>query len=1063
MESRELEDTRSVCDETVSCENSQSSAVKRQKTCIDDLSANSFETFASSATIEGSWQKVKYRGHASAKRLREEEIRKRRNIDTETKTSRNDMEIDSIDDEDSQDLCPDPYKHSDISDSAPPAPPVHKSCDANAEVSREPGVATNNVPDAQAAEKHVNTNANIIKEAYVVSGNILKFRDPSDNVATDTRKFNRYEDDYKGKAFIILRLPPDQTTTRRGKNQIKIWMILNELRICPISVTMISHFSAEAEFKDFRDANYALDKIDALGAPVKLRANLEQRFCISKGVISDWPSSIPELWSCIRDKSKILSIERMYRRKWDPENSKTTLVATDSIIVTFKDKNIRDLTVFDNGIALRVRRYVPQVRQCFNCFRFGHTKLSCKSDTRCIICGDKAHGRCEREQRCYNCGGQHKSTFRGCPQYDKNKNINIVMAHRNVSFYSARQIVEGETTDSSQEFQNKFTNPTSWPSLPHSSGPNSYSEVLRSVPRSSRTSGLAAPIRRDNGNSLPPLSTRDKRSTIYEAPRKNFYKSFDLRSGEITREKRGIMFSASRCGESEVLSRDNFVNVDHQEDQRITETIESILLLLRRVPGARIKLIRALAMSGSQEDQEGDAPQYSDNLQLYEETENRESSRTIQSRNILGSGGVSISVRSCIAFDVLPIVGTPPTMYDTVGIKTSNLENNINIVAVYRHPRAGMSARDLTTVFNTINGNPCDSIILGDFNAHNTAWNCESSNNNGDILHDAMANAGFICINVDTRSRIGYSGQRDSNIDLLFAAGSVAGSIDYQQLDESHDSDHVPIGFFVDINTRIYRKLSNRTSTKRTDWSKYRVIVEREIDRTLAPAGPRFEDYFEKYYQDFISTLKSAVFQASGRRMDMNRPCQIDPRKVKRSHRWWNLDCDVAIRDRRRAFSEFKRLRNIHAWTEYKRQCAVTRKVLNKAKKDNFDDFCKGINRFTSLSYVWSTMRILKNTRKNIEWNKWQTKDREVEIRNTIDGLAPPFVGFCPTGEPGHLSIEGEFDAPFIRPELDRAFRMIRKDSAPGMDGVEYQMLRLLPESGWQGESATHIVVIMCG
>ncbi|XP_077282774.1 uncharacterized protein LOC143908831 isoform X2 [Temnothorax americanus] len=737
----------------------------------------------------------------------------------------------------------------------------------------------------------------------------------------------------------------------------------------------------------------------------------------------------------------------MYRRKWDPVNSKTSLAATDSIIVTFKDKNIRDLTVFDKGIALRVRRYVPQVRQCFNCFRFGHTKLNCKSETRCIICGDKAHGRCEREQRCYNCGGQHKSTFKGCPQYDKTKNINIVMAHRNVSFYSARQIVEGVTPDSSQEFQNKLINPASWPGLALPAGPSSYSEALRSVPRA--PSGSAASTQRDKRDHPPPYSTKDKRRTAYEAPQ-NFYKSFDLRTGEITREKRGIMFSASHRGGSEIPSKDNYTRMEHQEDQRITETIENILLLLRRVPGARIKLIRALALSGTQDGQEGGLPQHSDNSQIYEKMENRESSRTIQSRNLLGSGGVSVSVRLCIEFDILPIVGTPPAMYDMVGIKTSNLENNINIVAVYRHPRAGMSARDLNAVFNSIN--PSDSIILGDFNAHNTAWNCESSNNNGDILHDVMANAGLICINVDTRSRIGCSGQRDFNIDLLFASGSVAGNIDYQQLGESHDSDHVPIGFFVDINTRIYRKLSNKTSTKRTDWSQYREIVEKEIDRSMAPALPMFRNDFEKYYQDFIFILKSAVFRASGRRGDPNRPRPVDPRKIKRSHRWWNSDCDAAIRERRRAFTEFKRLRNIQAWTNYKRHCAVTKKILNQAKKENFENFCKSINRFTSLSYVWSTMRILKNTRKNIEWNKWQTKDRESEIRKTIDGLAPPYVGTNPSGEPEYLCTDEELDAPFIRSELDRAIRMVRRDSAPGMDGVEYQMLRLLPESDKAGK-----------
>ncbi|XP_024885946.1 uncharacterized protein LOC112463676 [Temnothorax curvispinosus] len=622
MESDSADDTRSVHDEALSGEETQPVSNKRQKTCLNE---KTFDAFAMSVSSGGTWHEVKYRGNPASKRLRDEEILRRRNIDTETRASRNDMEMEVIDEEKSQELNQDPYNNfGDISVNDPPLPSVHLGCDGNAGESRDSGVAINSVPDAQAIVKYVNTSASIIKEAFVVSGTTLKARDFSDNDSSEFRKFTRYADDFSGKASIILRLPPDQTTTRRGKNEIKIWMILNELRICPLTVTMISHFSAEAEFKDFRDANHALDTIDVLGDPVKLKANLEQRFVVSKGVISDWPSSIPELWSSIQDRSKILSMERMYRRKWDSLSSKTSLVATDNIIVTFKDKNIRNLTIFDKGIVLRVRRYVPQVRQCFNCFRFGHTKLNCKSDTRCIICGDKAHGRCEREQRCYNCGGCHKSTFRGCPQFEKTKNINIVMAHKNISFHSAKRIVEREASDSSPEYQNKLTNPTSWPNLPSSAGPISYSEALRADSRV--PTGPTTSAQRDKGDHPLHYSAKDKRRATYEAPR-NFYKFFDFRSGEITREKRGIMFTAGCRAGSETLSKDNHMSMGHQEDHRISETIESILLLLRKVPGARIKLIRALAASEAQDEQDGGFPLHPDNIQSNEEMEYRESSR----------------------------------------------------------------------------------------------------------------------------------------------------------------------------------------------------------------------------------------------------------------------------------------------------------------------------------------------------------------------------------------------------------------------------------------------------
>ncbi|XP_071578331.1 uncharacterized protein [Temnothorax nylanderi] len=998
-----------------------------------------FDAFAGGTSL-GDWREVKHSG-SSSKRLREEDILRLSNKNTRIPPSQT-MEVDMNSEDNrrglNQVLC---NKSGDSNDNAPCLPSTQEEHVMKDGESRDSDMNVNTVPDASQA-----ITANIDREIYYVSGNILKARDLSGENPPEIHKFVRYEDDHKGKAYITLRLPPDQTTIKK----------------------------ATAEFKDFRDANCALDKIESLENPVKLRANLEQRSVICKGVISDWPSSIPDLWKNIRDRSRILSLERMYRRKWDAINNKTTLLATDNIIITFKDNKIRDLAIFSNGINLRVRPYVPQVRQCFNCFRFGHTKLNCKSETRCIVCGDKSHGQCEKEVRCYNCGGPHKSTFRGCPSFEKSKNINLVMAHKNTTFHQAKRIVEGDIPAPLSESRNKFIDQSSWPGLLTPAG-LSYSEALRvdSRPTSRALS------QRDKGEN-PPRYNKDKR--IYDAPR-NFYSSFDLRAGEITKENRGIMlYGRQRTGSGNYPAVGPEETGPH-EKQRISETIESILLLLRRVPGARALLMRALAAAEERVEPGGDYSPPPDKEMRSDEVDSREFLRgyrchqnelskismeydiviltetrctgrnrvhlpgfkTLHSNNNLGSGGVSISVRSHITFDIIKIVGALPAEYDVIGIRTSNLVNNVNIIAVYRHPRAGIGQRDFNPVFNSANGDLNNTLILGDFNAQNTAWNCAITNKNGEILHDLMANKGLSCVNVDTKSRNGYSGQRDSNIDLLFAAGDMAGDIEYSQLEEPYDSDHVPICFSLDNNTQPYRKLSNKTSTKRTDWSRYQELIK-EYLQPLLPNLPRFGQDFTSYYQSFTDALRSAVRQASGARGDG--PTMNNSGSYKRSHRWWNADCDAAVKERRRAFLEFKKLRNIHSWNNYKRLCAVTRKTLSRAKKENFEEFCKGINKFTSLSYVWSTMRIMKNARKRVEWNKWQTNNREAEIRKTIDSLAPPFVGINPSYGEEYDNMDVELDAPFTRPELDRALEMIRRDSAPGMDGMEYKMLRLLPEDG---------------
>lgn len=100
----------------------------------------------------------------------------------------------------------------------------------------------------------------------------------------------------------------------------------------------------------------------------------------------------------------------MYRRKWNEKSKKSLNVKTDNIVIIMKGENLsREICIFDNRVKLRVRPYIQSVRQCYNCYKFGHIKQFYKSNTVCINCGREAHGLCEVESCCCNCGGGHRS------------------------------------------------------------------------------------------------------------------------------------------------------------------------------------------------------------------------------------------------------------------------------------------------------------------------------------------------------------------------------------------------------------------------------------------------------------------------------------------------------------------------------------------------------------------------------------------------------------------------------------------------------------------------------
>lgn len=88
----------------------------------------------------------------------------------------------------------------------------------------------------------------------------------------------------------------------------------------------------------------------------------------------------------------------------------------------------------------------------------------------------------------------------------------------------------------------------------------------------------------------------------------------------------------------------------------------------------------------------------------------------------------------------------------------------------------------------------------------------------------------------------------------------------------------------------------------------------------------------------------------------------------------------------------FKRNKNMHTYIEFKKARVIARKIINKKKRENFLNYCSKINRFTNIKHVWNTMRIFKNSRVSIDWNKWQLKDRRETIMDSIDSLAPPWT-----------------------------------------------------------------------
>ncbi|GBN45396.1 hypothetical protein AVEN_185230-1 [Araneus ventricosus] len=98
-------------------------------------------------------------------------------------------------------------------------------------------------------------------------------------------------------------------------------------------------------------------------------------------------------------------------------------------------------------MRLSVRAYIPNPLRCFNCQRFGHSKLSCRGTLTCARCAKVGHDStvCTAKEKCINCKGYHTSFSRDCSAWKQEKEIITTKITKQISYPEARKLVKSRT------------------------------------------------------------------------------------------------------------------------------------------------------------------------------------------------------------------------------------------------------------------------------------------------------------------------------------------------------------------------------------------------------------------------------------------------------------------------------------------------------------------------------------------------------------------------------------------------------------------------------------------
>ncbi|KFM68503.1 hypothetical protein X975_09519, partial [Stegodyphus mimosarum] len=109
------------------------------------------------------------------------------------------------------------------------------------------------------------------------------------------------------------------------------------------------------------------------------------------------------------------------------------LIDTKHVILTFKSPDLPK-NIKAGYLNCPVCPYIPNPMRCFQCQRFGHSKISCHSKLACARCAMVGHDSdtCTAASLCVNCKGEHPAFSRSCPKWKLEKEIQTTKVNKNI-------------------------------------------------------------------------------------------------------------------------------------------------------------------------------------------------------------------------------------------------------------------------------------------------------------------------------------------------------------------------------------------------------------------------------------------------------------------------------------------------------------------------------------------------------------------------------------------------------------------------------------------------------
>ena len=278
------------------------------------------------------------------------------------------------------------------------------------------------------------------------------------------------------------------------------------------------------------------------------------------------------------------------------------------------------------------------------------------------------------------------------------------------------------------------------------------------------------------------------------------------------------------------------------------------------------------------------------------------------------------------------------------------INQKIDICNIHVINKKAINSQNLPNILKNLNNN---TIIVGDLNLKHLNWNPNGDyrcDGESEALIEFLSEKQINIINDCQIMRITSNDNRESAIDLGLVSSKLQSNSDFNVIDNSFGSDHLPIiitvNFLKQLNTVITKQKWNFKKTTKENWIKFKKICNIEFEEDIYEEN--IENYFCKYYSKLEKILNKTV----------PKPKNTDKRKP--TVPWWTKECTLAIKKRENLRKRMRQSKNQMDTDVFIQGRRDTEYTLRQAKRKGWQTFCSGINDKTNWRDLLNFIRKIK-------------------------------------------------------------------------------------------------------